>query len=172
MGILSRVKSRRTASLAASSIEYLVPRVLQASGEEPGSTWTLALVRLPVCRHGGNYWYRFNACAVSVSQGPEPSRRQDVPQPVYTESGNFIVPVDHPHTLPRPPLCVLTPPSAAEANGYDTPSHELWAQHGVVVSHTKPDTAHAIEITAMRAISLLRALSANQLKIESLWEHN
>jgi len=89
----------RTASLAVSSIEYLVPRVLGAAGEELGSTWTLALARLLVCRHGGNYWYRFNASA--VSKGPEPSRRQDVPQPVYTESGNFIVPVDHPHKLDR-----------------------------------------------------------------------
>lgn len=70
---------------------------------------------------------------------PEPSRRQDVPQPVYTESGNFIVPVDHPHTRPRPPSCVLT---SAEANGYDAPSHELWAQRGVpsVIRNSTPPT--------------------------------
>lgn len=35
---------------------------------------------------------------------------------------------------------VLTPLSAAEANGYDIPSHELWAQRGVssVIRNPKP----------------------------------
>lgn len=80
----------------------------------------LALARLLVCQHGGNYWYSFNACAVSASQGPEPSRRWDAPQPVYTESGNFIVPVDHPHTRLRPPSCVLTLLSTACSKQTDT----------------------------------------------------
>jgi len=55
---------------------------------------------------------------VSASQGPEPSRRYELPQPVYTESGNFIT--DHPSTGARTHAHRTTAVRAdAPRSGYD-----------------------------------------------------
>lgn len=96
------------------------------------------------------------ASCSTISELSVPSRRYDVPQPVYTESGNFIVPMDHPHTQPRTTL--VRAEHILERSRSKRIRRTSYGHN--TVCRTKHDTlARAIEIITVQAISSLGASS-------------